>query len=84
MSTTIERVKENTVTLGEDVVPLKHLCLVPSSLLLAHLFSFFSSIRGPVRPKIYELFGSDPEFHLVQGYISDADYMRWAPMLPWR
>lgn len=30
--------------------------------------------RG-IRPKIYEAFGDDPDFKLVRGYISDADYM---------
>ena len=34
------------------------------------------SSRGPVRPKIYEMFESDRDFHLVRGYMSDEEYIK--------
>ena len=33
------------------------------------------SLRGPVRPQLYQLFEDDTDFHLVKGYISDEDYI---------
>ena len=29
-----------------------------------------------MRPKIYEMFESDRDFHLVRGYVSDEEYIK--------